>query len=164
MFGSILCPVDFSGESLAALRYAATLAGRSGARVAALHVADPFLVQAATAALQKPLVVRESERALEEAVRQIRRDIGADAPAFDVHVATGDPAVEICRYARRHESDLVVMTSHQLRGVQRLLFGSVPESVLRSASAPVLVFPAHNLRRSPAHLMLALEPVAATNR
>src|SRR6187431_2841300 len=44
---SILCPVDFSANSRAALRYAATLVRHGDGRVVVLYVDDPLLAVAA---------------------------------------------------------------------------------------------------------------------
>jgi nucleotide-binding universal stress UspA family protein len=145
---SILCPVDFSDESLATLCRAAAIASRSRARLAALHVADPLLVRAAAGAYHMDIVVGESRRALEDALEQVR---GAAAPAeieVGAHVVVGDPAHEISKFCAAHDVDLIVMASHQLTGYRRLLFGSVTDGVLRGTSAPVLVFPPHPSERA----------------
>ena len=47
VFRSILCPVDFSPNSRAALRYAAMLARLSDAHLVVLFVDDPLLATAA---------------------------------------------------------------------------------------------------------------------
>ena len=49
-FHSILCPIDFSASSRAALRYGAALARRSCGSLVVLFVNDPLLVAAAAAA------------------------------------------------------------------------------------------------------------------
>jgi nucleotide-binding universal stress UspA family protein len=161
---SILCPVDFSDESLATLCHAAAIASRSGARLAALHVADPLLVRAAAGAYHMDVVVGESRRALEDAVEQVR---GAAAPGeieVDVHVVVGDPANEISKFCAAHDVDLIVMASHQLKGYRRLLFGSVTDGVLRGTSAPVLVIPPYpSGRASTLCLTLRLDDAPAAH-
>jgi nucleotide-binding universal stress UspA family protein len=138
---SILCTVDFSDESLIARRRAATIAAHSGARLAALHVADALLVHAAKSAFHTEVVVHESARALQDAVDEIRSDAAASGLDICVYVLVGDPAAEICTFCRHHVIDLIVMASHQVKRYRRL-FGSVADGVIRSAPAPVLVFPA----------------------
>ncbi len=161
---SILCPVDFSDESLASLRRAMAIAGRSGARLAALHVADELLVHGAAVAYHTDVVVEESRRALHEAVDEIRRETRAVALEIHVHVVVGDPASEICRFCRRHDVDLIVMASHELHRYRRLLFGSVAEYVLRSAPAPILVIPPRPSQRGSAMgVTLRLEGAAASH-
>ena len=138
---SILCPVDFSDESLIVLRRAASIAAQSGARLAALHVADALLVRAAEGAYHTDVVVPESARTLKDAVDAVRSDAASGGLDIAAYVVVGDPAAAICKFCSDHEIDLIVMASHQVKGFRRL-FGSVADGVIRSAPAPVLVFPA----------------------
>lgn len=50
----------------------------------------------------------------------------------------GKPAAEIVEYARDNEVDLIVIGSHGRSGLERVLLGSVAESVVRKAPCPVL--------------------------
>jgi universal stress protein A len=143
MTASILCPVDFSDESLASLNQAARVAERSDAQLVALHVADPLLVHSAAAAYHTDVVVRENTRALQEAVDRIRRT-GAGHLKMSVHVVVGDPVTEICKFCDEHDIDLIVMASHQLHGYLPLPLGSVSDGLLRRAPTPILVFPPHS--------------------
>jgi nucleotide-binding universal stress UspA family protein len=140
---SILCPIDFSDESLVALGHASRIARRSNATLIALYVADPLLVRAAAAAYHTSIVVQDGERALRDAVDRIRRETGEGTLAIVQHVVVGNPATEIARFSSRHDVDLIVMGTHQSAGHGRLLLGSVAEGVLRNAPAPVLFFPSH---------------------
>jgi nucleotide-binding universal stress UspA family protein len=54
------------------------------------------------------------------------------------HLVAGEPAAEILRLARTQKCDLIVMGTHGLAGLDRLLLGSVAEQVLRRAPCPVL--------------------------
>jgi nucleotide-binding universal stress UspA family protein len=139
---SILCPVDFSDESVIALRRAATLAAESDARLTALHVADALLVHAAEGAYHTEVVAHESARTLQDTVDAIRSDTAASALDIESYVVVGDPAAEICKFCGKHAIDLIVMASHQVNRYRRL-FGSVADDVIRGAPVPVLVFPAH---------------------
>ena len=55
------------------------------------------------------------------------------------HVASGDPARLIVQTAADLFADVVVIGTHGRTGVQRLVMGSVAESVVRHADCPVLV-------------------------
>jgi nucleotide-binding universal stress UspA family protein len=57
-------------------------------------------------------------------------------------VVTGDPAVELMRYAAAQHVQLIIIGTHGRRGVTRFLMGSVAERVLREAPCAVLVVPA----------------------
>ena len=58
---------------------------------------------------------------------------------FIVHVRIGKPADEILGLAVDVAAELIIVGSHGFRGVDRLLFGSVSEAVVRGARCPVLV-------------------------
>jgi len=55
-------------------------------------------------------------------------------------VVMGEPAQQIITVAEQENVSLIVLGTHQRRGLQRFLKGSVTESVLRRASCPVFVF------------------------
>lgn len=57
-------------------------------------------------------------------------------------VASGDPVVEICRAARQHGADVIVVGSHDTGLLRRLVDPPVSEGVLHRSRVPVLVVPA----------------------
>ena len=50
----------------------------------------------------------------------------------------GHPAEVIAREAEDRGADLIVMGTHGRKGIDRILFGSVAEKVVKNASMPVL--------------------------
>jgi nucleotide-binding universal stress UspA family protein len=58
-------------------------------------------------------------------------------------VMEGSPAREILEFADAQEIDLIVMTTHGRTGLQRWVYGSVTEKVLRGTEAAVLVIRPH---------------------
>ena len=52
--------------------------------------------------------------------------------------SVGHPFVEIIRYAKANEIDLIVIGTHGRGPVKHLLLGSVAEKVVRKAPCPVL--------------------------
>lgn len=54
-------------------------------------------------------------------------------------IASGHPAREIMRAAKKMEADLVIVGSHGWTGVKRFLLGSVSDQVLRHAPCSVLI-------------------------
>ena len=50
----------------------------------------------------------------------------------------GSPNVEIVRYAREHQIDLIVLGTHGRGLIGHMLLGSVAERVVRTAPCPVL--------------------------
>lgn len=137
----ILCPVDFSDASAGAVRYAAAIAARFGARVLVLTVVHPLLADAVdlgTGVVWDPDACK-GELA-EFAVRAGAHD--ASPPAtFEYEVAVGKPAVEILRVAQERSCSLTVISTQGLTGMRKLFFGSTTERVLRETLHPVLITP-----------------------
>jgi len=76
---------------------------------------------------------KEGEQALEQ-VKELSGDL--DAETF---LLTGNPATEITRFAREHETDLLVVGTQGKSGLGKLILGSVAETIIRTAPCSVLV-------------------------
>jgi nucleotide-binding universal stress UspA family protein len=137
-FQHILCPIDFSKHSRAALRVAAELASRGRGRVTALYVSDPLLDAAAAAAAYDTRAMKA--QSLKELRQFVGKSDAADVP-IDCMMAPGEPAATITSVAERRDATLVVMGSHGLTGPHKWLLGSTTEHVLRRSSVPVLIVP-----------------------
>jgi nucleotide-binding universal stress UspA family protein len=139
---SVLCPIDFSNPSRAALRYATAIAERFQARLTLLTVNDPLLAEAASLRAGPQWLPEDSERELRRFFEQTFEHRSPVSAAIDVLVTSGQPAQEILRVAGKQGSDLIVMSTHGLTGVRKLFFGATTERVLRETDIPVLVTPA----------------------
>jgi nucleotide-binding universal stress UspA family protein len=140
VFGSILCPVDFSANSRAALRYGAALARRSHGLLVVLFVNDPLLVAAAAAAYDARALATTSERELR---RFVTKALGASPHTRSIRfvIAIGKPARAIVKVAQDHRCDVIVMGTQGLSGPSKWFFGSVTQAVLRLTGVPVLAIP-----------------------
>jgi universal stress protein A len=146
-FRSILCPIDFSSHSREALRHAVAMAQRFDSRVTVMFVEDPLLIAAVSGSSAGQVVARtklELERFVTRAVAAVRPAQNEIARV----VATGDPADEILRTARRLRSDLIVIGTQGLSGFRKLFFGSTTEQILRRVAIPVLAIPPSKRSRS----------------
>ena len=61
-------------------------------------------------------------------------------------IATGRAAEVICRYAKEHGFDLIVMATHGRSGLSKLLLGSVTGEVVACSGVPVLAVPPGSCR------------------
>jgi nucleotide-binding universal stress UspA family protein len=147
-FRSILCPVDFSAHSRAALQYAATIGRVTGGRLTAIFVNDPLLVAAAAAAASHDErgLAQTSERELQQFVQRATASTRLPNQQVSVAVVQGEPAREIAKATRRLRADLVVMGSQGLSGASKWFFGSTTERMLRQTRIPVLAVPADGPR------------------
>ena len=138
-FKRILCAVDFSACSLAALRYAAKLAEPGGPTLTALFVMEwPPL--AYDPLFGPPTDLTGYRIAAEAGGRERLHNVVTELPLVGVEeiVAGGKPHREILRIAAERESDLIVLGIHGRNPLGRMIFGSTAEPVVRRATCAVL--------------------------
>jgi len=136
---SLICPVDFSEGSRAALRYAGAIASRFNASLTVLTVDDPLLTAVGDARMGEGWSASTTER---ELLNFIDQTLAATAKSVSrVDVRCGSAAPIILEAARQLGHPLIVMGTHGRSGVHKWMFGSVAERVLRETTAPVLLTP-----------------------
>jgi nucleotide-binding universal stress UspA family protein len=131
----ILCPVDFSEDSKAALESAAVLAQEYGATLFALHV-DPVVLSGMGEAPAGPDI--RARQALYGRLGQVAQAVRRPGLRVELLLEEGGPVGVILVRARELPADLIVMGTHGRGGMERLLLGSVTTKVLRRAPCPVL--------------------------
>jgi nucleotide-binding universal stress UspA family protein len=138
--------LDGSAHARAALAWFAALPLPSVSRVRLLAVTEPQRYPSSAPgvlreALRSAVAAIEGERraALEkECVAAVETLHGRDL-VVELSVQAGKAADVIVRDSAANGSDLLVLGARGLGTLERLLLGSVSESVLRHASCPVLV-------------------------
>src|SRR6185436_548772 len=73
----------------------------------------------------------------------------------------GSPVLDICAFAKDHDVDLIITSTHGFAGFTYVLIGSIAEQVVRHAPCSVLVVPSHPHVRT---ANLAKSAGATTNR
>ena len=68
--------------------------------------------------------------------------------SVETQVLVGDAADQLVAFADRTQSQLIVVGTRAARGLDRLILGSVADTVVRNARQPVLVVPPGAARRS----------------
>ncbi|MDF0650455.1 MAG: hypothetical protein CV081_06470 [Nitrospira sp. LK265] len=133
----VLVPVDFSSPSLDALEYAIQVGDRFGAELTIVHVLEPiyFDLELGLGRIEQEVQKRTHWETQLDGLAQVVRGRGLAAGSV---VLGGIPSESIVTYARGQGCDLIVMGTHGRRGLTRLRYGSVAESVLRQAPCPVL--------------------------
>jgi nucleotide-binding universal stress UspA family protein len=142
-FNSLLVPVDFSTASRAALDQAMLLASGEGPVLILLHVVDTAMIEFAVAHGwgTREDVAAEMRRRAEEALAEYREQ-AAEGVEIDVIVSEGVPFLEILQKADDFAVDAIIIGKVGTRGaLEKLLFGTTAEKVLRGSRRPVLVLP-----------------------
>lgn len=137
----ILVPTDFSEHAQQALAYARALAAAYGARIELLHIIEEaafpaFYALGADAMYGEVPDLEERARA---ALQRLADERLAGERGVSCHVRKGRAAGEIAGLAEDGDVDLIVIASHGLTGLERLMMGSVAEKVVRLAPCPIFV-------------------------
>jgi nucleotide-binding universal stress UspA family protein len=136
----ILCATDFSEGSLSSLPYAVDLARRYGAKLYLIHVIYDVVK---TSGWYVPHVSLDDmyNDMKKDAKAQLEKSFVDEMRGFkDIEhvVLTGIPYEEISRFAEEEKIDLIVIGTHGRTGLDRMLFGSTAEQVVRHAPCPVI--------------------------
>jgi universal stress protein A len=145
----ILCPIDFSEFSVKAYDYAQSLAWHYRATLLLEHVTESltpmypyYAFPNAYVEISQQLRAHAKEQLQEFAKTHSRHGVQPECSVHDGAVAN-----VIFDLAEAQDVSLIVMGTHGLRGIDRVLLGSVTDRVLRKAHCPVLAVrkPAHDL-------------------
>ncbi|MDZ7343653.1 MAG: universal stress protein [candidate division KSB1 bacterium] len=140
----ILVPTDFSEHARQALRTAKEIAVSYHASLQLLHVIEPvhypafYMAEKISYLDIVPDITAKASQALQKLIEQ---EVGTEVEA-ERHVMPGRAAYDIVEFAKREASDLIVIATHGLTGLEHLLLGSVAEKVIRRAPCPVLTLKA----------------------
>ena len=136
----ILVPVDFSSGSKQSVEYAAALSVELRSTITLLHVYQlPDLMSAIVPGADNAADVERERTLAQSGLESLRTDTQKKTDTeMAVLVAHGSPADEILSLSRAGQFDMIVMGTHGRTGLQRLVMGSVAETVVRRAHCPVL--------------------------
>lgn len=138
--GKILFATDFSEGSAVALPYAVDMAKQYGAKLYLVHVV--YDITKATGWYVPHVAIGEIYDEIEKSAKAEIEKIDTagmrDLKEVEQVVLKGTPYEEIIRFAEENEVDLVVLGTHGRKGIDRVLFGSTAEQILRNAPCPVL--------------------------
>ncbi len=134
-YKTILCPVDFDENSLAALDKAVEIARSLGSSIMLVHVV-PLIIALGEVPPPAGLYEDQEKDAQAKLADIAKRKLGG--LKYETHVYTGDVIGSILAAQAKHQPDLLVIATHGRRGLARMFLGSVTEAVVRKATCPVL--------------------------
>jgi len=136
----ILCPVDFSESSKKIIPYAVTLAAKFSAKLYLVYVVrglghfSGFYIPHASIANFEAEVSKGAEKNMQNFVEEHLEGF----KNFEPRVLIGDVSGEINKLVTTEGIDLIVMGTHGRKGLDKAVFGSVAEQVVKSAPCPVM--------------------------
>ncbi len=144
-FTTILSAIDFSENSDYAFEYALTIASAFNSSLAVMHVIDN-LVYAPGLDMPYSFIEDLDKEFYESAKKKMAifcETRLAEFSNYTTIIETGTPYREIIRTAEKTAAALIVLGTHGRSGIDRVVFGSTAERVVRKATCPVLTVPLH---------------------
>lgn len=144
-FKKILVPFDISDTADSSLLYALGLAGKLGSAVTVAYV---FWIDANVYEVSPELVSELSEHSANELANRVeeikaaflKEHPGAPGAVVETRVLTGvSPALTVTDFAAENGFDLIVISTHGRKGLERFILGSETEKIVREARCPVIV-------------------------
>ena len=138
----ILVPLDGSKLAETALDDALTVADLSQAEITLLQVVQP--TEHVIGLNTDHPVYLDQQWASQKAIAQdyladVQQQLKGTKISINSSIEMGPAAETIIDYATDYPVDLIVMATHGRSGIQRWVFGSVAEKVLRRANVPILL-------------------------
>jgi nucleotide-binding universal stress UspA family protein len=142
---NIVVPIDFSNCSREGLRYAIAFAKEFGAKIILLHATYLGYIYSAegTVLYDIPGLQKAARKNARRKMRELVQSVNFGAVKFETVFTDGSPVIDICAFAKHHEVDLIITSTHGFTGFTHVLIGSIAEQVVRHAPCAVLVAPSH---------------------
>lgn len=142
---TLLTPIDFSENASKVAEAAAYVAGTFKAEIHFIFVVQNFedysgffVPPVNLPNLEEELFASAQERM--DAFMEENKKMLAEAGIVGAKskVLSGDIGEEILGYASENNCNLIVMGTHGYKGLERIMFGSVADKVVKTACCPVL--------------------------
>ncbi len=135
---SIVVPVDFSGITNKLVDYAVDMANRLSKVIHFVHAvhfyAGDSMIGFTYATECEAKLIKDAE----ERMQNLVTDNNERCKGCTGDVVIGDPVEKIVEFAQAKNSDMIIISTHGIKGIEKILLGSVAERVLKRAHCPVL--------------------------
>jgi len=147
VYKSILVPLDGSKLAESILTEVEELAVLIKAKLSLIYVRKAHVLPGVDPTDEQVRVVKEAQ----EYLVNLKEQLSAKKIDIELHTPYGNTADKILEACRRHDIDLIAMSTHGRSGIGRWLLGSVAEKVVRHSEVPVLLLRSHDMDVSPSN-------------
>jgi nucleotide-binding universal stress UspA family protein len=155
MISTILVPVNFSGYSDNAVKYAVSLAQQFNSRLHFLHV---FTIPVAVGDMPTLVVpIGDFEAAANAQLEEMVKKLIPAGVQFQNTVLAGYAEDEILNYGTSIKADLLVTGTHKSDGFITHLFGNTVTSLIKEIQIPILLIPEHATYHQYKNVAIALD-------
>jgi nucleotide-binding universal stress UspA family protein len=137
---NILSPIDLRESSMTELRYSIALAKQLGATVTVVHISE-FFNYKVPVFIRDKLISKINDK-IDKIAKETKYEI--KQKIYEI----GDPAKKIIEISKRISTDLIILATHQRKGIEKFFLGSISEKVLTHSNIPVLILPPSNYELS----------------
>ncbi len=148
---TIVVPIDFSPFCRPTLQYALDLARLYEAELDLVHVVEQVNLPNVYGIDPIPMVASDLQTRSREALEALAGEVLPEDQAVRCTVLVGHAGYDIAEFASEQDADMIVIATHGLTGLKRLLMGSVTEQVLRTATCPVFTVRSYEPAEIEAH-------------
>lgn len=141
----VVTPIDFSDNSKIIAESAAYFAGKFEAAMYLVFVVQNFedysgffVPQMSMPNLEGELVEGAEEKMISFSSELEPLCKSAGVSDLQHRVFMGDVAEQIVDFAAEANGDLIIMGTHGYKGLEKIMFGSVADKVVRTAPCPVM--------------------------
>jgi nucleotide-binding universal stress UspA family protein len=136
----ILFPTDFSEGSSLALRSAVDMAKMYNAKLHIVHVVYDFakVTGSHVPHISADELYKEMNSWAQKEIDRCCLEETRDLPNVEKTVIEGIPYEELIKFAEKEQIDLIVIGTYGRSGLERFIFGSTAERVVRKAPCAVL--------------------------
>jgi nucleotide-binding universal stress UspA family protein len=140
-FTKILFPVDLSDTMPKIVPFVTTMAKQFESKIHLLFVARVFQYFTGMYVPYPSIDKFESEivEGAEKRLLEFKDEYFETFPETKTMVVSGGAAEEILKYIQTEGIDLLIMGTHGRKGLDKIIFGSVAEQVVKSSSVPVFL-------------------------
>lgn len=135
----ILVPVDGSDNALRALKYAVEMRNlyRDAVELHVINVQRRIASGAVRMFISQDVLDDYHREEGDKALASARQFLASASVPFECHIALGEEAECIARYAKEHACHIIVMGTRGMARLGNLLLGSVASRVLHLSEVPV---------------------------
>ncbi len=141
----VITPIDFSENAPLIAESAAYVAGTFKASLSLIFVVQSFADYSGffVPQINAPDLMQELFTSAEERMDKFCQDNeeafkALGVTALNSKVLMGDVAEQIIDYAINGQGNLIVMGTHGYKGLEKIMFGSIADKVVKAAPCPIM--------------------------
>jgi len=138
---TIMVPIDFSETTDMLMEYAVTFVESFGARLYVVHIVEDLSKYSYISVphISMDNVMEEVYKNADKELKRYCAEKLKEKTDYGLIISKGEAYKEILKFSEEKDADLILIGTHGMSGLERVLFGSTAERVIRGAKCPVMM-------------------------